>query len=233
MQLSIADSPDELEFCLKYTGSNVVPYAIPTYYNPGIHGYNSEAYLGNNGFYTGIPGNPALYQTPNGAYTVVTFTNIQVLNAVGEAATGWNLVTGDAESTDTNEWMNFTTNLTWSILPNSTSSLYGNSCYDSNDTGGSGLFKWTGALPPTAAAVGNLTAQSGPPSAANATTLPTPSAPNYATGVSSILCESNQQLNKTGTLMLNSPEPANLAPQSVTVTMQGAGIEALFLGVEL
>jgi hypothetical protein len=129
--------------------------------------------------------------------------------------------------------MNFTTNLTWSILPNSTSSLYGNSCYDSNDTGGSGLFKWTGALPPTAAAVGNLTAQSGPPSAANATTLPTPSAPNYATGVSSILCESNQQLNKTGTLMLNSPEPANLAPQSVTVTMQGAGIEALFLGVEL
>ena len=33
--------------------------------------------------------------------------------------------------------------------------------------------------------------------------------------------------------MLNSPEPANLAPQSVTVTMQGAGFQALFLGVEL
>ena len=178
MQLSIADSPDELEFCVKYTGSNVVPHAIPTYYNPGNNGYNSEAYLGNNGFYTGISGNPALYQTPNGAYTVVTFTNIQVLNAVGEAATGWNLVTGDAESTDTDEWVNFTTNLSWSILPNSTSSLYGNSCYDSNDTGGSGLFHWTGALPPTTAAVGNLTAGSGPPSATNATTLPTPVAAN-------------------------------------------------------
>ena len=75
---------------------------------------------------------------------------------------------------------------------------------------------------------------SGPPSAANATTLPTPSATNnYRTGVSSILCESDQQLNKTGTLMLASPEPANKAPQSVTVTMQGAGIEALFLGVLL
>ena len=58
----------------------------------------------------GIPGNPALYQTANGGYTVVTFTNIQVTNAVGEPATGWTLVTGDAESTDTNEWMNFTTN---------------------------------------------------------------------------------------------------------------------------
>jgi hypothetical protein len=51
--------------------------------------------------------------------------------------------------------------------------------------------------------------------------------------VSSILCESNKQLNKTGTLMLASPEPANLAAQSLTVTMQGAGIEALFLGVLL
>ena len=61
----------------------------------------------------------------------------------------------------------------------------------------------------------------------------TPVGPSYATGVSSILCESDQQLNKTGTLMLASPEPANLAAQSLTVTMKGAGIEALFLGVLL
>ena len=62
---------------------------------------------------------------------------------------------------------------------------------------------------------------------------PTPVGPNYTTGVSSILCESDQQLNKTGTLMLASPEPTSLAPQSLTVTMKGAGIEALFLGVLL
>ena len=66
MKLSISDSPDVLQFCVNYTGSNVVPAAIPTYYNPGANGYNSEAYLGNNGFYTGISGNPALYQTPTG-----------------------------------------------------------------------------------------------------------------------------------------------------------------------
>ena len=140
-------------------------------------------------------------------------------------------MTGDAESTDQVEWMNFTSNLNWSILPNTSSSLYGNSCYDSNDPGSSGLFHWTGSTPPTVNAVGNLQANSGPP--ATATTLATPVGPNYTTGVSSILCESDQQLNKTGTLMLASPEPTNLAPQSLTVTMKGAGIEALFLGVLL
>jgi Tfp pilus assembly protein FimT len=232
MKLSIADSPDVLQFCVSASPNNVVPYAIPTYYNPGNQGYNSEAYLGNNGFYTGIPGNPALYQLgSNGAYTVVTFTNIELTNAVGEPATGWTLVTGDAESTDSGEWINFTSNLTWSILPNTSASLYGNSCYDAHDTGSSGLFKWTGTLPPTVAAVGN--AATGPPAAGNATTLPTPVAPNYTTGVSSILCESDQQLNKTGTLMLASPEPASLAPQSVTVTMKGAGYQGLFFGVLL
>ena len=116
------------------------PYAIPTYYNPGAHGYNSEAYLGNNGFYTGIAGDPALYQLPNnGAYTVVTFTNIEVTNAVGEAATGWTLVTGDAESTDSAA--------SGSTSPPTTpgrsfrtpsASLYGNSCYDAHDSGDSG-----------------------------------------------------------------------------------------------
>lgn len=210
MKLSISDSPDVLQFCVNYTGSNVVPAAIPTYYNPGANGYNSEAYLGNNGFYTGISGNPALYQTPNGAYTVVNFTNIQVTNAVGEPATGWTLVTGDAESTDQVEWMNFTSNLTWSILPNTSSSLYGNSCYDSNDPGSSGLFHWTGSTPPTVNAVGNLQANSGPP--ATATTLATPVGPNYTTGVSSILCESDQQLNKTGTLMLGEPRAHQPGP---------------------
>jgi prepilin-type N-terminal cleavage/methylation domain-containing protein len=232
MKLSIADSPDLLQFCVSATPNNVSPYAIPTYYNPGAQGYNSEAYLGNNGFYTGISGDPALYQLPNnGAYTVVTFTNIEVTNAVGEPATGWTLVTGDAESTDSGEWMNFTTNNTWSVLPNTSSSLYGNSCYDAHDTGDSGLFQWKGTTPPTTTTVGDP--GSGPPAAANASTLPTPAGPNYLTGVSSILCESDQQLNKTGTLMLASPEPNTLLPQSVTVTMKGAGYQALFLGVLL
>ena len=106
MTRPIAGTPYTLSFCLAVSSNNVGPAVIPTYYNPS--GYDSEAYLGNNGFYTGIPGDPALYHTTsNSPYTAAYFTNIQVLDAAGQASSGWTLVTGDAESTDTNEWMEF------------------------------------------------------------------------------------------------------------------------------
>ena len=78
--------------------------SIPTYTDPP----NSEAFLGNNGFYTGIPGNPALYQNQEGTTSTVTITNIQVLGSGGVPATNWNLVTGDAESTDAGESITWT-----------------------------------------------------------------------------------------------------------------------------
>ena len=63
MNLSIADSPDFLQFCVIATPQNTVrAQSIPTYYDPSVN--NSEAYLGNNGFYTGIAGQPALSQRP-------------------------------------------------------------------------------------------------------------------------------------------------------------------------
>ena len=62
MKLSIADSPDFLQFCVIATPQNTVrPQSIPTYYDPA-GADDSEAYLGNNGFYTGIAGQPALSQ---------------------------------------------------------------------------------------------------------------------------------------------------------------------------
>ncbi len=230
-QLAIASTPYTLSYCLQVSTNNVQPSIIPTYYNPS--GDNSEAFLGNNGFYTGIPGKPALYQNTS---TLVTakFTDIQVLDAKGQAATGWTLVTGDAESTDTNEWMVFSNTtspaINWSILPNNGSSdLYGNACYDDQDANNTGLLAWTGSVPPTKAGVG--TPSNGPPATSSALTIDTST---YATGATSILCESNQQLNKTGTLMLQAREPTNSsAAQSVSITMQGAGLEALFLGVLL
>jgi hypothetical protein len=222
-----------LSFCLHVTTNDVAPSIIPTYYNPS--GDNSEAFLGNNGFYTGIPGQPALYQNTK---TLVTanFTDIQVLDAKGQAASGWTVVTGDAESTDTNEWMVFSNTtspaIDWSILPNNGSAdLYGNACYDDAPgfTNNTGALAWTGAVPPTDAGVGSPS--SGPPATSAALTI-NPS--TYATGVTSIICESDQQLNKTGTLMLQAQEPTgSSAAQSVSVTMQGAGLEGLFLGVLL
>ena len=85
-----------MTFCLSVSGGPVAPASIPTYTNPPT----SEAFLGNNGFYTGIPGNPAFYQTTQHTTTTVTLTNIKVLDANGNPATGWGIVTGDAESTD-------------------------------------------------------------------------------------------------------------------------------------
>jgi len=65
----ITNTPYTLSFCISEAANNTVsnpkvgpvtPAIIPTYYDPG--GDGSEAYLGNNGFYTGIPGDPSLYQ---------------------------------------------------------------------------------------------------------------------------------------------------------------------------
>ena len=93
--------------------------------------------------------------------TTLTFTNIKVTNAANEPATGWTLVTGDAESTDSGEW-NVYSNTTspavdWQILPNSATSFFGNSCYDSQDNANnnSGLFTYSGTVPPTDTTVGN------------------------------------------------------------------------------
>ena len=62
MTESVPSTPFTLSFCVSTSSSVgwVVPWQIPTYAS-----VYSEAYLGNNGFYTGIPGDPALYQDPN------------------------------------------------------------------------------------------------------------------------------------------------------------------------
>ena len=258
MKFAIAGSSDLLQFCLSVSpvngfpnGQTVEPQSIPTYDNVA-QGGNSEPYLGNNGFYQGVLGEPAISQRPqpydgcnpctfagsNGALTTLTFTNIEVTNANNEPATGWTLVTGDAESTDTNEW-NVYSNTTspspvdWDILPNSTSSLYGNTCYDTADSSDSGLFQYTGKIPPTGATVGSPSSGL----SGNDTALPiTATQPYtlYPTNAASVGCEANVQLDKTGTLMLAAPEPSgSSASQSMSISMQAGGYQAVFVGVEL
>jgi len=218
----IANTPYSLSFCISVSGTNVTPAAIPTYYDPS--GDHSEAFLGNNGFYTGIAGNPALYQTGNAVSTVYV-TNIQVLDAAGHPATGWTLVTGDAESTDANEWMAFQSNLNWSVLPNNgATNLWGNACYNTAQPGNNGALAYSGPYPATDATV--TTPANIAPLTVNTTT--------FATGVSSIVCGSSTQLNKTGTMMLQAQEPTGSSvAQTLTVSMRGAGLEAMFLGVLL
>jgi hypothetical protein len=122
---SVARTPYIITFCLTVTGGPVKAAAIPTYFAPP----ESEAFLGNNGFYTGIPGDPALYQTNQHTTSTVYIDNIQVLDSNGDRATDWQLVTGDAESTDDYESLTWTTNgPALNVLPNSPTSEFGNAC---------------------------------------------------------------------------------------------------------
>ncbi len=184
VKAAIAYTPYFISLCISLTGGPVVGTGIPTYYDPP----NSEAFLGNNGFYTGIPGNPALYQSAEGTTTTATITQIQVLDGSGNAASGWELVTGDAESTDASESMTWTSTQTLALLPNSPTSPYGNDCGT------------------TTAGVTSLT----------------------GLNTTSVTCTATVSSDKTGTVMLEA-----LNPTSLTVTMVGSGLEAMFLGVLL
>ena len=109
-----------LYFCIGITGTAIQPFALPTWENGFLGNTCSQASGGcSNGspFYTGIAGKPALYQTGAGI-TTITISKITVLNAEGVPATGWEAVGADAESTDSGEYIQWTSNEPLTILPN-------------------------------------------------------------------------------------------------------------------
>ncbi len=196
----IAGTPFTMSFCLSTSGGPIVAAAIPTYTDPPT----SEAFLGNNGFYTGIPGNPALYQNQEGTTSNVTISNIQVLGSNGVPATNWNLVTGDAESTDNGESQTWTAGWNagssipanqqvFTLIDNSPTSAIGNAC--ANPTAGTGL---------------------------------TPGNGLSGIGTNSVECQASVSSDKTGTVMISAP-----APTSLTVNLVGTGLEAMFMGILL
>jgi prepilin-type N-terminal cleavage/methylation domain-containing protein len=102
---------DKLFFCLNISepnGSNPTTGATPTDPQPWPVPTYSGAFFGNlvNGqaFYTGIPGDPAIYErvksTSYADLTTLTFSNITVVTGSNALATNWAIVSADAESTD-------------------------------------------------------------------------------------------------------------------------------------
>jgi len=176
-----------------YNDISAVP--LPTYTCPGNNGTGSEAFLGNNGFYTGVAGDPALYTVDEGSTSVITITSIELLSSNGVPATNWQLVTGDAESTDQSEYITWQSNQSLSLLPNSANSPVGNAC------GSSGQYA--------------------PPNYDNVNGL-------VGVGTTTVECENSPSENHTGTAMLNA-----MTPTSLTVTLFGTGLQAMFLGVIL
>jgi hypothetical protein len=94
-----------LYFCLSITGQPVAPHVLPTYTDGFLGNTDTETNpsppLPNVPFYIDVPGEPALYNTNNsGGDTTITFSSISVVTSSGQLATGWQLFSADAESTD-------------------------------------------------------------------------------------------------------------------------------------
>jgi hypothetical protein len=200
MQVTLPEN-DELYFCLGIKGTPVYAARLPTY---------GAAFLGNSNdgtpFYTNIPGYPALYQSCEGdcdGPTVITFSGITVVTKNNVPVTGWEATSADAESTDVNESITWTSNADLNILPDNIAGVpnpVGNACEGNTETGGGGL-------------TGNGTTQiecSGGTGSANPP----------GTGETSA--------NKTGTAMVWA-----LTPKTVTATMVGSGLEAISFGLIL
>ncbi len=215
MSAALANTPFTLDFCVSVSATtsggqaitgqtsagsacgvaarngydDITAVPLPTYTCPP----GSEAFLGNNGFYTGVPGDPALYTVDQGSTATVAITNIQLLSSNG-VATGWQLATGDAESTDAGESITWTSNQNLNLIPNSPTSPVGNACMS------------TGSY--------------APPSYNT----------NYLTGIGTktVECSATASFDKTGMAML-----AASTPSSLTVTMVGGGLQAMFMGVLL
>jgi type II secretory pathway pseudopilin PulG len=131
-----------LYFCVSISGSPIEAAGFPTY---------SQAFLGNSiggtPFYIGVPGSPALYQYQSGSTDTITISGIAVNNPQGSPATGWEAVGSDAETTDPNESLTFTSDKPLNILPNTPASPMGDACNAPLSGGGPGLggTQFTGA----------------------------------------------------------------------------------------
>lgn len=135
-------------FCIGITGTTIKPHPLPTW---------SNAFLGNScggstscvtgtPFYTGIIGDPALYQTGSGL-TTITISGITVVNPLGVPATGWQAVSADAESTDAGESVSWTADQPLTIIPNgqsydTSSDPVGNAC----STGANDIYNYGAGL---------------------------------------------------------------------------------------
>jgi prepilin-type N-terminal cleavage/methylation domain-containing protein len=199
MSASIPNTFFTLTFCITVSGAPVSSHIFPTWTN---------AFLGNASatgqpFYTGVPGSPAIYQTGSGT-TTVTVSDVKLTNGNGTPATGWDLVTGDAETTDASESITWTSDQPFSLLPNSPGAPVGLNV--------SSPVEYGACSAPTSP--DGLTPQS------------------LLTGGTSLTVECASTVSasnpRTGTVMLEAP-----APTTLTDTLVGSGLEGVFIGLLL
>jgi prepilin-type N-terminal cleavage/methylation domain-containing protein len=211
-----------LYFCLSISGVQVAPYAMPVYQEAFLGNTNTEsgATLPNVPFYINVPGEPALYTDPpsgsaDNQTTTITFSSISVVTSTGQLATGWQLFSADAESTDNGEYIKWVTTPSTSplsILANGLSvdtstDPVGNACGS-----GAGLFYVNGSndYPYTTGGVSN----GGKYNQVDC----------YGGGTG--YSYSTTGNDKDGATFVTSPEP-----DSLTVTMESNGLQGIVLGL--
>ena len=96
-----------ITFNLHVSGGPVAATSFPTF---------TDAFLGNNGHYTGVSGRPALNQTTSDTTTTATLDGITVTGPGGAPETGYAFVGADAESTDRQESITWTANTPLTLL---------------------------------------------------------------------------------------------------------------------
>ncbi len=156
--------------------------------------------------------NPAIYQTSSGATSTVTLSSIVVTDPQGSDATGYEVVTADAETTDPSEyliWNSQTGGLPFSQIPDTSTSTEGDAC-DLEDSNGNPL-----------AGGGDLTF--------TPTVNPT-----------QVECQSTWQTPasepRTGAVLLGISPPTTLGvtmPVTISASMHGAGLQGVSFGLLL
>ncbi|MGD0853572.1 MAG: CshA/CshB family fibrillar adhesin-related protein [Acidimicrobiales bacterium] len=177
---------------------------VPFYSGVGCAAGTSPTYVsGGTTYGTASCTDPALYTTVSGSTNTITIGSIKVLDPEGVAATGWQLVSGDAESTDPGEYLIWTSNQDWTQIPNDQVAGQleeGDACNApvgfEGSPGPGGSYVLTGV------------------------------------GTTTVTCEASWQDSdttpRTGAVMIESPTPT-----TVSVQMHGAGLQGVFFGLML
>jgi prepilin-type N-terminal cleavage/methylation domain-containing protein len=165
---------------------------------------------------------PAIYQqgSAGGQSNTVSLKNIKLVTSSGALATGYEIVTADAETTDNNESLAWTSNLNFTQIPDSSGAsptspaLYdGDAC--STNIGGVLTYG------------GDITDASG-----NALSIPITNAP-------AVTCNSDWSASapRTGTLILEVSPPASgvgaNGSTSIQAVLTGTGLEGVAFGLLL
>ncbi|HEV3188309.1 MAG TPA: type II secretion system protein [Acidimicrobiales bacterium] len=178
--------------------------------------------------------NPGIFQTTNGGNDTVTLSNIEVNDPAGDLATGYEVITVDAETVDPGngayiKWTSMQPTsrpLPFNLVPNFSSSDLGNACNEVPPSD-------TGAGNPTGWSIndGDTTVKIGSTDYTGSLT---------GLGTASVECQSNWQTSppylRTGTAMLGITPPAvngGAEPVTIKAQLQGEGFNAVAFGLLL